>query len=159
MKAVPSTSQSNKSYSLSCRSESRGLRHNTDDNNALAYSEYNPEICEINDDEAEPIVQFVSLWASARLASEKDSQIASSCVWPEINDIVRLRRVDLYQNDRQLLQIVTCTSTESQSLRKSGQWRHAMSFFTLDKTSPLTKEIEIYSTTAPKRDKVKHVHV
>jgi hypothetical protein len=106
-----------------------------------------------NENEPEDIHLFISEWINAREAAPKDGPLASACIWPDIPRTVCLKRYDIYQYDRLMLQQGTSHADESRRIRASGQWYPVLSFFCLDEAIALTKEISVMTSTMPKRDK------
>lgn len=109
---------------------------------------------ELKSDEPEDFNVFISNWIITRVASEADGPLASSCVWPEIPRPVYLKRFDLYESKDDLkLQQGTTNIEESRRIRKLKNYSNVLVFFVFDFPVTITKEISIFSTTLPRRDK------
>lgn len=94
---------------------------------------------------------FVSKFQCQILSAKKDWHWTSKYAWPDIDDVVILKRFDLYETELPRSQVCTSDLSESRRIRESEGWSPVKSFFFMDRPLKFTKEICIESTGPPRR--------
>lgn len=105
-------------------------------------------------DYPEDLDLFLSKWQHPRLSSENDWRWSTRYVWPDVNGIVQLKRLDLYETDTPNSQQATTDMAESRRIRATGVWYAVRSIFFLDRQATTTTELLIESTGPPRRHRV-----
>jgi hypothetical protein len=94
---------------------------------------------------------FASGFQPQRLSAQKDWSWTSKYAFPDIDDVVLLKRFDLFETEHPLSQVCTSDLKESRRVRSSPEWYPVKSFFFMDRPLPFTKEVCIESTGPPRR--------
>lgn len=105
------------------------------------------------DNDPEDLVLAVSKWLPQKTTSKVDWQWTSKVVWPDIDRVVLLKRLDIYESDTPKLQQATTDLLTSRKIRQTPGWLPVRSVFFLDEPSPLTCEMIVEQTGPPKRNK------
>ncbi len=106
-----------------------------------------------NEWELEDYNTFVSNFNKPWMASVADGKQASKYVWPDIDDCVKLKRVDVFELDFPRCQQATTDIEESRRVRVTPKWSAVFSFFLLNMKTEFTRELRIESTGPPRRHK------
>lgn len=96
---------------------------------------------------------YLSQWQIATESSSKDWSWSSRVVWPEVAKVVKLRRLDFFEQSLPRLQVCTTDRDESQRLRACGMYFPVYTLFVSDFESPMTTELSIESTGPPRRSR------
>mmetsp|Transcript_4026 Transcript_4026/g.4149 ORF Transcript_4026/g.4149 Transcript_4026/m.4149 type:complete len:392 (-) Transcript_4026:283-1458(-) len=102
-------------------------------------------------DELEEESLFLSEWNEQCPASEREADAVSQSVWPHIDNIVYLKRLDLYQNLTPKSHQATIDQKESLKMRRTENWAALRSIFFLDQPLDFTKELRIETGSGPIR--------
>lgn len=102
-------------------------------------------------EEAEEESLFLSEWNEQVPASKMEEDAMSMCVWPYIDNIVRLKRLDIYQCMEPKAQQASSDPLESLRIRRSENWYNVRSIFFLDQSLAFTKELCIETGNGPIR--------
>ena len=101
---------------------------------------------------AEDYVTFVSEYKAPFYSKRVAGQIWKY-VWPDIEEEVLLKRLDIFMIDFPLSQQAATDLAESRRIRATPNWFPLQSIFLLNKSTPFTREIVISSTGPPRRHK------
>jgi hypothetical protein len=108
----------------------------------------------INWDEAtEEVNVFVSKWQTQKLAPKKDWKWSTKIYFPDIDRIVVLKRLDLFQYQTPKLQQGTTDNVLSRSIRNTEGWVSLRSIFFMDEPIRMTSGLFVESTGPPRRNK------
>lgn len=110
---------------------------------------------ENNPDAPEDLKVFVSLWKQHKFAVQSEWAAASKYIFPEIDEVASLKRLDIYQLEKPKLQQATSNSEESQRIRRMPGWYPFKSLFVLNINTDKTIEIIIESAGPPRRNRFK----
>ena len=94
---------------------------------------------------------FVSGWKDSWMAAPMEGQSSSAYVWPDIQEEVRLRRVDVFQLNYPKCQQATADREESRRVRSTPNWAPCYSLFFLNVETAFTKRLHVESTGPPRR--------
>ena len=95
---------------------------------------------------------FVSGYVKPFMSARVEGQIWKY-VWPDIEQEVRLKRIDLFELDYPKTQQATSDREESRRMRATPLWYNIGAIFMLNVPTPFTKEIQLSSTGPPRRCK------
>jgi hypothetical protein len=103
--------------------------------------------------EPEDYSTFVSQWVPPWMAQLSDGAQASKFVWPDIDEMVMLKRVDCFALNFPRCQQSTTDAEESRRVRVTPNWSPVMSFYVLNMETIYTRPLKIESTGPPRRHK------
>ena len=95
---------------------------------------------------------FVSEYRKPFMSARVEGQIWKY-VWPDIDEEVRLQRLDIFDLDYPKTQQASTDREESRRIRATPLWFNVGAVFFLNVKSPFTKDVQISSTGPPKRHK------
>ena len=101
----------------------------------------------------EDIDTYVSEWREQKLSASRDWGRTSKFVWPELDHVVMLKRLDLFEQQNPQLQQATTNIEVSRRVRRTPGWFPVRSIFFMDVSLPITYELLIESTGPPRRHK------
>ena len=110
-------------------------------------------------DESEEESLFFSEWNEQVPASKNDADAVSLCVWPNVDRIVNLKRLDVYQCHEPKAHQASSNPTESLKIRRSQNWFALRSIFFMDQALAFTKELHVETGGGPiRRQRVRNLH-
>lgn len=110
-------------------------------------------------DEPEEESLFISEWNEQVPASKTEADAVSLCVWPHVDSIVTLKRLDVYQCSEPKAQQASTNPKESLKMRRSAKWFAHRSIFFLDRALTFTKELYVETGGGPiKRQRVRFTY-
>lgn len=115
------------------------------------YEETGELIEDFLSDELEEESLFLSEWNEQCPASKREADAVSQSVWPYIDNVVYLKRLDLYQNLTPKSHQATSDHQESKKIRRTENWAALRSIFFLDQSIAFTKELRIETGSGPLR--------
>lgn len=134
----------------------------SDANGLIPYGEHDEQgrllknVSEIVDYDTLPedLDVFISKWQPQQLCSSKDWEWTSRYTWPDVDGVVTLKRLDLFQTETPQSQQATGDIEESRRIRNTPGWYPVRSLFLLNIPTQWTKLIHIESTGPPRRHRV-----
>jgi hypothetical protein len=101
----------------------------------------------------EDVNVFKSSWQKPQLSAKNDWEWTTKFVWPDIDGVVSLRRLDIFEKGTPKLQIATTDLEESRQLRITYDMFPVRSVFFLNVAAQGTTKLLIESAAPPRRSK------
>jgi hypothetical protein len=101
----------------------------------------------------EEIPKFITVWQKPQMTLATDWAWTSPFAFPDIPQVVKLIRMDIFEKDLPKLQIGTIDRKESVEIRNTEEWYPVRSIFFLNVPTPYTSELLLESTGPPRRSK------
>jgi len=96
---------------------------------------------------------FISRWQKPQLSARSDWEWSTKIAWPDVDGMVILRRLDVFEKDSPKLQMSTLDIEESRQVRMTPDVFPVRSIFFLNTSSSLTLEVLLESAAPPRRSK------
>jgi hypothetical protein len=103
---------------------------------------------------AEDFDVFRTGWQQQRICSKVDWRSSSLSVWPDIQHVVILKRLDVYVCESPPSQQATTDPEESRLIRNTPGWLQFMTIFVINEHMYMTKDFLIESAGPPRRCRV-----
>ena len=101
----------------------------------------------------EDISKFVCCWQKPQISSQSDWGWTSPFVWPDVPNLVKLIRMDIYEKDVPKLQIGTIDHEDSLEIRNTSEWYPVRSLFFMNVSTQYTMQVLLETMGPPRRSK------